>query len=207
MNLDAIEGIPKQQRVIVILILFVAVIGLFFLYPYRNNHTQIESLNKSIAELERQIVVNKSLAEKKEELLSKNAELQQKLREVQQKFPTSSEVTDLLKQVSLLGQQSGLDFQLWKPREKVMSPSVLYYEIPVEVEVIGGYHEVGVFFDRVSKLSRIVNITDLSMSAKSKRGKKAPGEIVTRCIAKTFSALSKKEMQQAHRKKGKKKKR
>ena len=64
MNLEAIDGIPKQQRVIVVLILFVAVVGLFFLYPYRNNHKKIESLNKNIAELERQIVVHKSLAEK-----------------------------------------------------------------------------------------------------------------------------------------------
>jgi len=199
MNLDAIEGIPRQQRVIVIVILFVAVIGLFFLYPYRNNHKRIQRLNKNIAELERQIVVNKSLAEKKEELLAKNAELQKKLREVQQKFPTSSEVTDLLRQVSILGQQSGLDFRLWKPQEKVKSPSNLYYEIPVEIEVIGGYHEVGVFFDRVSKLPRIVNIAGLTMSAKGARGKRAQGGIVTRCIAKTFSALSEKEMQNAAR--------
>ncbi len=193
MNLEAIDGIPKQQRVIVVLILFVAVVGLFFLYPYRNNHKKIESLNKNIAELERQIVVNKSLAEKKEELLSKNKELQQKLVEVQQKFPTSSEVTDLLKQISILGQQSGLDFRLWKPRAKVKSSSNLYYEIPVEIEVVGGYHEVGVFFDRVSKLPRIVNIADLSMSSKGQGNR----GIVTRCIAKTFSAMSEQEMQQA----------
>ncbi|NOY53689.1 MAG: type 4a pilus biogenesis protein PilO [Deltaproteobacteria bacterium] len=204
MSFEAIEGIPKQQRVIVIVVLFVAVIGLFFLYPYRNNHRHIESLNKKIAELERQIVVNKSLAEKKDELLSRNAELQKRLHEVQQKFPTSSEVTDLLRQVSILGQQSGLDFRLWKPRAKVKSPSNLYYEIPVEIEVVGGYHEVGVFFDRVSKLPRIVNITDLSMSSRGSRSGHASGGIVTRCIAKTFSAMSEKEMQSAargHRKK------
>ncbi len=201
MSFDAIEGIPKQQRIIVTVVLFVAVIGLFFLYPYRNNRKKIESLNKNIAELERQIVVNKSLAEKKDELLSRNAELQKRLREVQQKFPTSSEVTDLLRQVSILGQQSGLDFRLWKPRTKVKSPSNLYYEIPVEVEVVGGYHEVGVFFDRVSKLPRIVNITNLSMSSKGAKGKNG---IVTRCVAKTFSALSAKEMQSAGRKRRKK---
>jgi type IV pilus assembly protein PilO len=137
--------------------------------------------------------VNKSLAEKKDELLSRNAELQQKLLEVQQKFPSSTEVTDLLKQVSVLGQQSGLDIELWKPRGKVKSPSNLYYEIPVEIEVLGGYHDVGLFFDSVSKLSRIVNITDLSMA--SKKGSKTQSRgILTKCVAKTFSALSADEM-------------
>ncbi len=184
MNLDAIDAIPKKQRLIIQVIIFVAVIGLFFFYPYRTSSKQIQKLTTQIETLDRQIVVNKSLAEKKDELLTKNAELQDKLQEVQRKFPTSSEVTDLLKQVSVLGQQSGLDFRLWKPRNKVKSASSLYYEIPVEIELTGGYHEVALFFDRISKLSRIVNITDISMA---KGGRKT--DITTKCVAKTFSAL------------------
>jgi type IV pilus assembly protein PilO len=189
MNLDAIEGIPRQQRYIAAALIYAAVIGLFFGYPFRSHYKQIQMLNKNIVDLERNIVVNKSLAEKKDELLSRNAELQQRLLEVQQKFPTSSEVTDLLKQVSVLGQQSGLDVQLWKPRGKVKSPSNLYYEIPVEIEVLGGYHDVGIFFDRISKLPRIVNIADLAMS-----NAKTGGAVLTKCVAKTFSALSLEEM-------------
>jgi len=186
MNLDAIEGIPKTQRIVVVAVVFIAVIGLFFMYSYRPHYKQIQSLSKDVDELERQIIVNQSLAEKKDELLARNAELQQKLLEVQQKLPTSSEVTDLLKQVSVLGQQAGLDIQLWKPGNKVKSPTNLYYEIPVQIEVTGGYHDVGIFFDSVSKLPRIVNITDLSMKANSGKGK---GGILTKCVAKTFSAL------------------
>jgi type IV pilus assembly protein PilO len=158
------------------------------MYPFRSNYKQTQILNGDIKELERQIIVNKSLAEKKDELLAKNAELQQKLLEVQQKFPTSSEVTDLLKQVSVLCQQSGLDIQLWKPGNKVKNPSNLYYEIPVQIEVIGVYHDVGIFFDKVSKLSRIVNITDLSMSNRK------DFDIMTKCVAKTFSALTPEEI-------------
>jgi type IV pilus assembly protein PilO len=192
MTLDAIQGIPKTQRYIVYVIIFVAVLGLFFVYPFRTNHKKLQTLNKNVKELERQIIVNKSLAEKKDELLAKNAELQQRLLEVQQKFPTSSEVTDLLKQLSVLGQQSGLDIQLWKPGNKVKNPSNLYYEIPVQIEVTGVYHDVGTFFDKVSKLSRIVNITDLAMSSRNK-----DLDIMTKCVAKTFSAMGPEEIQAA----------
>jgi type IV pilus assembly protein PilO len=197
MNLDTIDGIPKTQRLIVYGILFAAIMGLFFMYSYRPKNKIVDQLSSQVKDLERQIVVNKSLAGKKDELLTKNAELQEKLLEVQQKFPTSSEVTDLLKQVSVLGQQSGLDIQLWKPRSKVKNPSNLYYEIPVEIEVLGGYHEVGIFFDKVSKLSRIVNITDLNMSNQSK-GKSDSG-ILTKCVAKTFSSLSPEEISAAEK--------
>ena len=191
MNLDVIEGLPKNQRMIIVGVIFVVVIGLFFMYSYRPQGQMLITLDDQVKELERQIVVNKSLAEKKDELLAKNAELQQKLLEVQQKFPTSSEVTDLLKQVSVLGQQSGLDMQLWKPGNKVKNASNLYYEIPVSIEVLGGYHEVGIFFDKVSKLSRIVNIADLAMTSK-KSG--SDSGIVTKCVAKTFSSLSPEEL-------------
>jgi len=184
MNLEAIEKIPSQQRIAAVAFIYIAVIALFFGYPFRNHHNQIMALNKKNESLEKEIIVNQSLAEMKDTLISKNAELQQKLLEIQQKFPTSSEVTDLLKQVSVLGQQSGLDIQLWKPANKVKNPSNLYYEIPVEIEVIGGYHDVGIFFDKVSKLSRIVNITDLSMS-NAEEGK----GVLTKCVAKTFSAM------------------
>lgn len=190
MSLDAIAKIPKKQRLLVLAILLLAIVGLFFFYPYKNNRMKISQLTSAVEDLEHQIVVNKSLAEEKDKLLAKNAELQTKLQEIQQKFPTSSEVTDLLKQVSVLGQDSGLDIQLWKPRNKVKNPSNLYYEIPVEIEVRGGYHDVGIFFDKVSKLSRIVNIADLSMSKKAQDVK----GISTKCIAKTFSALSEEEM-------------
>jgi type IV pilus assembly protein PilO len=190
-SLEAIEGIPKTQRIIAFGLVLAAIIGLFFFYPYRTHHKEIQKLGLELKELERQIIVNKSLAEKKDELLAKNAELQQKLLEVQQKFPTSSEVTDLLKQVSVLGQQSGLDIQLWKPRNKVKSPSNLYYEVPVEIEVLGVYHDVGIFFDKVSKLNRIVNITGVSMSNKS--GRREGKGILTKCVAKTFSSLSPEE--------------
>ncbi len=192
MTLDAIQGIPKTQRYIVYIIIFVAVMGLFFIYPFRTNYKKLQTLNKNVKELERQIIVNKSLAEKKDELLAKNAELQQRLLEVQQKFPTSSEVTDLLKQLSVLGQQSGLDIQLWKPGSKVKNPSNLYYEIPVQIEVTGVYHDVGIFFDKISKLSRIVNITDLAMSSRNKEL-----DIMTKCVAKTFSAMGPGEIESA----------
>lgn len=197
MTIDAIQGIPKLQRGLVVAAVFVVIIGLFFMYSYRPHHQEIQNLSKAVDDLERQIIVNKSLAEKKDELLAKNAELQQKLLEVQQKLPTSSEVTDLLKQVSVLGQQAGLDIQLWKPSSKVKSASNLYYEIPVQIEVLGGYHDVGIFFDTVSKLPRIVNITGLSMTMEKKKGGKG---ILTKCVAKTFSAVGVDELSATQKK-------
>ncbi|MFQ5781101.1 MAG: type 4a pilus biogenesis protein PilO, partial [Nitrospiria bacterium] len=43
--------------------------------------------------------------------------------------------------------------------------SGLYVEIPVNIEVAGGYHSLAVFFDKISKLSRIVNVSNIRMTS------------------------------------------
>jgi type IV pilus assembly protein PilO len=57
-----------------------------------------------------------------------------------------------------------LDFKLWRPSERRPGASGLYTEIPVDVEVAGGYHAVASFFDRIGKLPRIVNVSGLKMT-------------------------------------------
>ncbi len=77
-------------------------------------------------------------------------------------LPDKKEIPSLLTNISNLGSESGLEFILFKPKEEV--PRDFYAEIPVEIIVQGSYHNVAVFFDKVSKLPRIVNISNVSMT-------------------------------------------
>jgi type IV pilus assembly protein PilO len=47
----------------------------------------------------------------------------------------------------------------------VKDPSGLYIRIPVNIEVAGGYHSLALFFDRISQLSRIVNVSNIRMTS------------------------------------------
>ena len=71
----------------------------------------------------------------------------------------------LLKQVSDLGIRLGLDIKLWKPGAQAEDPSKLFVRMPVSVEVSGGYHTAALFFDRVNKLPRIINVSDVRMGS------------------------------------------
>jgi len=96
------------------------------------------------------------------------------------------------KRISNFAQQLGLDVRLWKRSQNVYDESGLYQRIPVDVELVGGYHNVGYFLDRISKLERIVNIEDIQMAvpqASKQRQAGATGEIVTQCRATTFGAV------------------
>jgi len=87
--------------------------------------------------------------------------------------------------------QSGLILKLWKPEKRKQHGSGLYDEIPIVLEITGGYHNVGVFFDRVSKLTRIVNIMNLKMD-NAKLQKTGLIDIKITCTAMTFAAVEKK---------------
>lgn len=77
-------------------------------------------------------------------------------------LPDKKEIPSLLTNISNLGNESGLEFILFKPKPEVLKD--FYAEIPVEIIVKGPYHNVAVFFDKVSKLPRIVNISSVNMT-------------------------------------------
>jgi type IV pilus assembly protein PilO len=72
-----------------------------------------------------------------------------------------------------------MEFLLFEPKAEV--PRDFYAEIPVAMNIRGDYHNLAVFFDKVARLSRIVNINDISITP----GKEAR-ELSTACTAVTY---------------------
>jgi type IV pilus assembly protein PilO len=89
----------------------------------------------------------------------------------------------LLANVSQSGQESGLNFLLFVPKPNKTYD--FYAEIPVSIEVNGGYHNLALFFDRVARLSRIVNIENIDIADSGKE----PGMLEMKCTAVTYQFL------------------
>lgn len=164
LNLDAIKALPGYQKAVLSAILVIAVLGAFVWFVYIPKNAEIAALEQKVAQINNEISVNQAKARRLEDLKRENAELSKQLAILKEQLPQESEVASLLKQVSDLGIKTGLDFKLWKPTDRRPGASGLYNEIPVEVEVAGGYHAVAAFFDRIGKLPRIVNVSGLKMS-------------------------------------------
>lgn len=76
-------------------------------------------------------------------------------------LPDENEMPDLLRKVTAAGQQSGVDFEIFKPL--AVANQGFYSDNPVEVRINGGYHQTGVFMSRLANLNRIVNVSKLKM--------------------------------------------
>ena len=164
-TLETIKGLTNKQKFVVLFLVFVVVAGSFIWFVFIPKNEEIAKFERTISTLNNEINVLRVKVRRLDQLKREDLILQRKLREMKEQLPPEAEIEFLLKQVSDLGGVSGLDFKLWRPGAKIVNASGLYVEIPVSVEVAGGYHSVGVFFDKISKLRRIINVSNIRMSS------------------------------------------
>lgn len=78
-------------------------------------------------------------------------------------LPQQQEIPALLTNISDLGSNSGLEILSFKPGGEAQKE--FYAEIPISIDLSGPYHNLGVFLDRVSKMSRIVSVSSLGITS------------------------------------------
>jgi type IV pilus assembly protein PilO len=174
-----IENLSKVQRILIFSFVFIAIIAIFVFVLYKPKLEQISNLNKQLNTLEQKLLVAKRNAAdlKKFQTMMQEAEVQFKT--AMRALPEKEEIPSLLTSISRSGQDVGLEFLLFEPKPEVRKE--FYAEIPVAMKVKGGYHDLAIFFDKVSRLSRIVNIKNISM------GREKEGTALnTSCTAVTY---------------------
>ncbi len=153
---------------------------------------EIKDLENKISTQEGEIAKNQSKAEKLPQMTAENEKLKKRLNELKNQLPEEKEVSGLLKQVSDMAFKSGLKISLWKPEQKRPHSSGIVYEIPVKIELSGSYHNLGYFFSSLTKLDRIVNLSDIKFSDPKPERENAILKISFN--ATTFSAVPEEEM-------------
>lgn len=162
-NLKTIKELPPYVKIIFSLLPSVLAIILFLFLFYSPKQKEIKSLNSEISQIENDIRTSEVKVRKLKALKIENARLKAKLTRLQEMLPDDKEISVLLKQLSELGLQSGLEVMLWKPQASKVASNALYLEIPVKVEMFGTYHNIGLFFSKLSEFKRIVNVLDVKM--------------------------------------------
>ena len=189
--LDKIHKIPPKTRLIAFIVVLVLIVSGYIIQFQIPMKTQITDLDRSLSELQSKIRENDNKIKKLDDLKIEVKALQQRLVILTQQLPPESEVSGLLRQIQSLVNQSGLVLRLWRPDRRRTHPSGLYEEIPITLALTGGYHNTASFFDRVSKLTRIVNILNIRMGG-AKMAADGSMDVNIDCTAMTFSAVEKK---------------
>jgi len=189
--IDKIQKIPTKTRAIGFGI-FIVILVVAYIFQYQiPMNTMIKQLDTTLVGLRQNIRENDSKIKKLDDLKAEVKSLQGRLVILTKQLPPESEVSDLLRQIQGLVNQSGLTLKSWKPSGRKTHASGLYEEIPIAITLTGGYHNTALLFDRIGKLTRIVNILNIKMGSMKMNNDGSPGVTIS-CTAMTFSALESK---------------
>ena len=140
-----------------------------FWYQYLNPmNDDIQGRIKILNDL--QVVIAKSLQQQKQlEQLKKEAqELEEKLDKLKTVLPLEKETDQIFRSVQQQATTSALRILRVAPRPLI--DHEVYTEWPIDMEITGTYHNVGIFLDKIRQLPRIVNITGLRMNVRNAEG-------------------------------------
>jgi type IV pilus assembly protein PilO len=124
------------------------------------------------------------------------ARLKETLETVLVQMPEEKDVPNLLRQVSVLGQDAKLRVKFFEPKQ--IQAKDFYLELPFELRYSGGYHNIGYFFDGIRKLDRIVHMASFSIESKVVASKPT---IEGTCLARTYVYSKEAVSKQAEEKK------
>jgi Tfp pilus assembly protein PilO len=165
---------PQTQRLVATGIVCGAAAWLYFFagfvpFGYRAHAKKAAELRARQETLSTELEKARRTVGNLPQLEREQTELETKWKQAEALLPTSKEMPELLSQMTQSGDQSGVEFTLFKP--DASRPQEFYNENPVHVEVKGGFHQVGVFLSHLANLSRIVNVSDLHLDGIEQKAK------------------------------------
>ncbi len=187
--LDRILDLPRQQKIGVLAGLIVAILLLDYFLFYSPRSDEISKLIQEVENQRNERDKKKKEAANIPKLKEQMAQLDGMLKEAVAQLPDRKELPDLLTSISNKVKESGLDILIFRPRAENIQE--FYAEIPVDIVVRGGFHNVATFFDEVGRLNRLVNIANIELRNPKVNEDQVSMEVST--VATTFRFLDEAE--------------
>ena len=118
------------------------------------------------------------------------AEISTTLDVLLKQLPKKSEMDALLTEINYAGVGRGLRFDLFKPGSEMLDAEMA--ELPIEIKLTGNYHDLAAFASDVSKLSRIVTLSNVYLKTPDAQ-KTGDGLVSLEAVAKTYRYLDEEE--------------
>jgi type IV pilus assembly protein PilO len=202
-TMDSILKLSTSKKILILVGILGAMSGLYFQSFFSPRQEELKILDGDLNKLVKELNESKAITRDYQKFKEQVAKLNEELTKALTQLPNEKEIPEILKTITSLGRESNLEFTLFKP--KAEEPQPFYANVPIELTVSGSYHNTGIFFDKVGKLPRIINVVDFNMTrAKEVKGKGESEVLVkTSCLVHTYRSIEKKiEEKKSERKTG-----
>ena len=179
--------LPWYAQVGAFVTLALAGCGMFFYYYEMPARADVTSRQSQLQVLKVDITTGLTTAKKLPEFRQEVTDLEGRLANLKAILPEEKDAADLLNRMQTVAAQSNMTIKGFKPSPVVTKQ--LHAEWPITLELDGTYHNLAIFFDRVGKFTRIVNISSLDVKGKDRPDSNTT--ITATCVATTFVLLDK----------------
>jgi len=198
--LDDVLDRPTGQKLGLLAGVIVAVAVLDWQYWYGPQARALTEAQSRVTERRLELEGKRAKANARAEAERQLRDLTAELRRAQARLPDQREIADLLSSIAASGRSAGLEITLF--RQKPEAYHDFYAGVPVEMQMRGTYHELATFLDRVKRLDRIVNVTDIHLTKPHIDNERMLLEAT--CMVTTFRFLDEAERQKLLEEKKKK---
>jgi type IV pilus assembly protein PilO len=178
---------PLGPKLGALVLLLVLVIFVSYWFDWQNQIEELDAHRAKETQLRQTFLDKKRQAINLEAYRKQLDDIEKSFGALLKQLPSKSEMDALLTDINQAGLGRGLQFELFKPAASE-TLSEFYAELPIQVRIAGGYHDFGAFATDISRLSRIVTLNDIGLTA----GK--DGTITMNAVAKTFRYLDEEEV-------------
>lgn len=183
----SLAKLPWYAQVTAFAVLGAAGVGAFYWYYEKDARAEMLTRQQQLSMLRADVAKGRDTAAKLSEFRAQVGELEGRLDSLRAVLPEEKDAADLLRRMQTVAAQSNLTIKSFRPQPVVTKQ--LHAEWPIALELDGTYHNLAVFFERVGKFTRIINVSDLVIKGKNPP---APNSTITAsCVATTFVLLDK----------------
>lgn len=180
---------PLGPKLGALVLLLIVIVFLSYWFDWQNQLEELESHRSKEVQLRQTFVDKKKQAINLDAYRKQLDDIEKSFGALLKQLPSKSEMDALLTDINQAGLGRGLQFELFKPAASE-SLSEFYAELPIQLRITGGYHDFGAFATDISRLSRIVTLNDIGLTASKE------GALVMDAVAKTYRYLDEEEVAQ-----------
>ncbi len=182
---------PAPAKAVLFAIVFAGILFAAWKLDVTLQREELASLEKDEIDQIETLGIRQRKAANLEALKEQMKEMEQSFGDMVKQLPNKTEVAGLLIDISQTGLASGLEFKLFQPKKE--APKEFYAELPINLSVVGNYHQFGAFVSGIAALPRIVTTHDIKITPLSSDKDGDTPLLQMEATAKTYRALEEEE--------------
>jgi type IV pilus assembly protein PilO len=189
LSMDSILKLSTSKKLLILVVVLCVITGAYFYSMFTPQKRELDAMKSELSKLVEELEKSRAIARDLEKYKAQVEQMNKELAVALTQLPTEKEIPEILKSISSLGKESQLEFTLFRPKPE--DPQQYYAKVPIELSIVGSYHNTGTFFDRVSKQPRIINVVDFNMSKLNIKGRDE-ATVKVSCLLNTYRYVEKK---------------